>query len=739
LTKLNRGLLVAALLATLIITSFPLAGITNVSATIAGWNNQNLPGGNMRQTPLNVRIVFVGITQRLVNISDGYFQWNLPPYHIQRETCYGTNWGVNYTFSYSYSFNQTFDTSFFAYIQTIKKDVAMINPWDGGNRVFRFYNANKVEDWLYNNPQGYGGIPNDGYALFLINVTYWDIGYDYSMLQHYYNLTYSDIDSKLIVTNDWYGQWMTSWGGHYRLYFTDVSAGVAPPLKAGLSQTWWNHYFRPVWNLGLNFATKNGRNFLNEYLAEFASGTIYDLFSADFLYPPRIAPNLDYNITITIFDNCTWYFGTPIEDPSGGYHPGYGISYAINKSAILNAFNKLVPYATWTVNVKYIHLNGTGDASKYSSLWSAIKNAQRTIVDTYGVLRNYVDRDQLYHYLQLHLSDFVTQETGQLLIPVFTFVFQNPYNLGYMYEGYDYDYYWGFGYPDVVLVSHDVTDLLGGFGLPAAQGFTQTIIHEVGHAVGLMHPFWYDYQNDYVASEMAYYPHEYIFSQFDRDAIQRGHADYYIIRAQSMMENATWLKGWKQLTPELVRLYNNAYGNLTQALTHYNAMDYPDSFFDARTASTLFTQFVSAASGQPSYDDVPPVLSNLQMSPISPLPSNQVTVNITVLDAISGVKNVTLYYQVNTGSWQTLPMTNISASIYNATIPQASAGSTVYFYVTSYDNNNNLGSTTIHTYVVQSPPSAAAAPSIVSIAIVGGVLFVVGLAIGVVLMRKFRR
>lgn len=95
-----------------------MAGITNTSAVVGGWNNQNLPSGNMRQTQLNVKIVFVGIKQQYVNISDGYFQWNLPPYHIQRETDYGTNWGVNYTFSYSYAFNQSFDTLFFLYLST---------------------------------------------------------------------------------------------------------------------------------------------------------------------------------------------------------------------------------------------------------------------------------------------------------------------------------------------------------------------------------------------------------------------------------------------------------------------------------------------------------------------------------------------------------------------------------------------------------------------------------------------
>lgn len=160
-TKVN--LLAVALITTCIIVSTSLIGLTTTRATVGGVDNEDLPIGNMRQVPLDIKIVFIGIKQQYINITDGYFNWTLPPYHIQRETWYGTNWGVNYTFNYSYSLNQTFDDDFFNYIHFgagVRKDVlGLTNPYNGLGGTYRFYNANKVDDWLYSNPQGYGGFP----------------------------------------------------------------------------------------------------------------------------------------------------------------------------------------------------------------------------------------------------------------------------------------------------------------------------------------------------------------------------------------------------------------------------------------------------------------------------------------------------------------------------------------------------------------------------------------------------
>jgi len=77
------------------------------------------------------------------------------------------------------------------------------------------------------------------------------------------------------------------------------------------------------------------------------------------------------------------------------------------------------------------------------------------------------------------------------------------------------------------------------------------------------------------------------------------------------------------------------------------------------------------------------------------LPDQPVKVSVNVTDAISGVKNVTLYYTINNGTtWENLPMNytkyiNYSTSLYEATIPPQQAGTWVKFKIVVYDYAGN--------------------------------------------------
>jgi hypothetical protein len=80
------------------------------------------------------------------------------------------------------------------------------------------------------------------------------------------------------------------------------------------------------------------------------------------------------------------------------------------------------------------------------------------------------------------------------------------------------------------------------------------------------------------------------------------------------------------------------------------------------------------------------------ISPSTPGPNDQVTVNVTVTAGTIGVKNVTLHY--TTDSWKTTNTTVIAT--YNATtqhaiahIPPQYNGATVEYYIVAFDNNNN--------------------------------------------------
>jgi len=86
-------------------------------------------------------------------------------------------------------------------------------------------------------------------------------------------------------------------------------------------------------------------------------------------------------------------------------------------------------------------------------------------------------------------------------------------------------------------------------------------------------------------------------------------------------------------------------------------------------------------------------------------PNQQVTVFVNVTDPESGVKNATLYYDLNYNqTWTAKPMSyNSTARLYNATIPGQPIGTYVRFKIVAYDkvgNNATRDGTEYCTYQV---------------------------------------
>jgi len=91
-------------------------------------------------------------------------------------------------------------------------------------------------------------------------------------------------------------------------------------------------------------------------------------------------------------------------------------------------------------------------------------------------------------------------------------------------------------------------------------------------------------------------------------------------------------------------------------------------------------------------DKTVPIVETLSRTPAGDIQSNQpVTVSANVTDAVSGVKNVTLYYSVDNGStWITVPMSqnNLTGS-YEAVIPGQQSRTWVRYKITAYDYAEN--------------------------------------------------
>jgi hypothetical protein len=95
--------------------------------------------------------------------------------------------------------------------------------------------------------------------------------------------------------------------------------------------------------------------------------------------------------------------------------------------------------------------------------------------------------------------------------------------------------------------------------------------------LGLMHPFSFDPTENFVASVMAYYPYENIFSIFDRDAEVRGQVDLLLRQTAEVLSETPFV------------LVNQ--GDLSAARSQadsaekaYSAMNYLDAVRDGANA-----------------------------------------------------------------------------------------------------------------------------------------------------------
>jgi hypothetical protein len=114
---------------------------------------------------------------------------------------------------------------------------------------------------------------------------------------------------------------------------------------------------------------------------------------------------------------------------------------------------------------------------------------------------------------------------------------------------------------------------------------------------------------------------------------------------------------------------------------NYTAYDYSDRI----GAKANFTLKLNEDSNIPIID----IPSRVPEGDVQP--NQKVTVFVNVTDAESGVKNATLYYNLNNSqTWTAKPMDyNSTSRLYNATIPGQPTGTYVRFQIVAYDKAGN--------------------------------------------------
>ncbi|UCH04126.1 MAG: hypothetical protein JSW05_11175, partial [Candidatus Thorarchaeota archaeon] len=101
------------------------------------------------------------------------------------------------------------------------------------------------------------------------------------------------------------------------------------------------------------------------------------------------------------------------------------------------------------------------------------------------------------------------------------------------------------------------------------------------------------------------------------------------------------------------------------------------------------------------YDDPAPEISNVEQSPSEPGANEDVNVAAEVYDP--SLATVTLYYQVDGGTWTDIEMTLIDGT-YNATIPGQVGGAMVEYYVEAADAFENVAQSEHFDYTLPTPP-----------------------------------
>ena len=566
--------------------------LLSLSQVNGQYSQSSSPGAvaSSRVIPLTIKIVLLGFSSTDLNSSYLTSGINQIPVKYQQVLQGPINTGVMFNFTYQYVYekpNSTLVQSFAQYLNSIVREQDTVpgqtisrlsNPAlnNTGTRVSLvhnyFFDAGKAENWLTSNQTLFGTVPTAGYTLFVADLSSSIPSFSYQEYQayntkcpavcttsqtataHYYNRTVTDPDLGLQLTR----HYMTGWGGTGRIYYTDLSAGTSYwtdelPIQVATGAR------------GVNLSTPYGRIWAAEFINDYIAGAVNNLFAADQLYPVSYAQN--YHFHLFVFDNRT----------GAEKAKGPNISTTLNTTMVQAELANLLPFATVTVSAKF------SNVTDYPKLAVVVANATTKVKDpalSIPIVDARLVWNWLSSYSENHMTQFinVTRTTTTYDIPGFLFAFQGNYTFAFTFKENialrePPGSITGVALGDMILVDQSNSTLTAGndpstYNQPGkGMGFTHAAIHELGHMMGLNHPFLYDQTEDFTNSVMAYYPYSNTYSQFDKDTVLRGINDELLIVAQDALA-ATGNSLVNSGTIAAARQ------QMTLADQHYSTMDY---------------------------------------------------------------------------------------------------------------------------------------------------------------------
>lgn len=587
-----------------------------------------------RKVPINIKIILVGPYFNKEIIDPSFLENLLPKNKTNVILMDEITTRVLYDIKYEFIFtSQDFRIKLAKYLTSIGEEKEVENPWfynfEIGVDWFKkeptkvkatFYNTTLVEKWLYENKEEYGGFPENGYTIMLLDmhdlpsITYEhfskfliarSLGFPLpEVTAHYYSVFYEDKDLGYRLR---YRGFATGWGGNYRFWFIDLSAGPT------FISEWFDLPIQIIMeDQGINPYTSTGSKWLTELLADYIIEFIYNLALPNYVYNPSLSKN--YRIELIVFD-----------DRRLDEKEIVSIENTININYIRNAIKTLIPYSNISIGIDF------KDLSHYLELEKELR--ENTIFINSWLHRylfisdtnnSYIDAESIYYYLKNNLNKFVNnfiRDEETYTIPIFIFAFSNNTHFYFKYKWYiqnihpEFKSILGVALKEFVLIGISQQDLTYGEYVSPKQegkglGLTQTIIHEIGHMLGLMHPFQYSDVGNFVNSTMSYFSYSYGFSSFDKDAINRAHVDKLIIETTEKIIIIENLMKNKIESKEILEEINKIKDLINKADNEYKKMNYINAFNIIENIPRRIDLLIEEAKKLP--DITAPLLSELK-------------------------------------------------------------------------------------------------------------------------------
>jgi len=454
MNKLSSSLLLFGII------SFSL--IPNVSAQTSDMVKERTPADIIIDTELQINLVLIGdswSTETKTQIMNKLLHSYTPMVFAEDRPV-----GVRYNYTYNFeSAPEDVSTELFKFIDSIGVKTSAplpIEQWffaqhpeiENENIVYKLIDAFRVEEWLADLER------DKGYTIYFLKPSEQELGYT-----HTYGAVTKDPDTN----REFVQEGMMGFGGKYRFYFIDLTAGPWLYPFIGISET------QAISQFHMNIYDLESDEAYYKFIADYVNNAIMLLFTPSYLYSPIY--KLNYKMEVFLVDMTS---GRVFRDIAENY---------IDSKLIEQTFAKLIPYAQWTSDI-----TGKSFDTLPRELQRAILRSlsfQHTVGGDTVLVKSSEFITELRKWIETTLTEEelrLEQEEAErtVFVPIVLFVFDaNAF--------VDKVPVVGAAIPDPADKTSPCCAIVAANKhalLDYGAGLSTLAIHEMGHVIGLRHP-----------------------------------------------------------------------------------------------------------------------------------------------------------------------------------------------------------------------------------------------------------